>query len=198
MKILKHEQGTNEWHLARLGVPSASNFKKLITSTGKRSTSMKDYIYQLAAEKITGEKTDVIVTQAMQNGTEREEIARVEFELFTGLEVNETGFILADDETYGCSPDGLIGDNSGLEIKSPADKTHIKWLDGGRIPSDHYAQVQGCMLVTERDHWHFYSYHPSMKPLHAIVERDDSYLSLLVELLQEVDNEIKNLLEKAK
>lgn len=198
MKQLNHEQGTEEWLRARMGVPSASMFKKIITTQGKRSTSMNDYIYKLAAEKITGNRVEVKVTDAMATGTEREPMAREEFELLTDLEVTETGFILHDSETFGCSPDGLIGDDSGLEIKCPADNTHLRWLDAGKIPSDHFAQVQGCMLVTERDHWHFYSYHPDMKPLHVVVERDDSYLSLLIELLGEVNQKINELVEKAK
>lgn len=197
MIILNHDQGTKEWFEARLGVPSASNFKKIITTSGAKSTSMKDYIYTLAAEKITGNRTEIPVNQAMQTGNEREPIAREEFELLTGLEVEETGFILHDSKEYGCSPDGLI-EGSGLEIKCPADKTHIKWLDGGKIPSDHFAQVQGCMLVTDRDNWHFYSYHPDMKPLHVVVERDDKFLTLLEELLSEVHHKINEIVEKSK
>ena len=61
MIILDHEQGTEEWFAARLGKPSASNFSKLITATGKPSSSLvhaytptkeyfKKYHDQIAAE----------------------------------------------------------------------------------------------------------------------------------------------------
>ena len=52
MIILDHEQGTEEWFAARLGKPSASNFGKLITATGKPSTSADGYINQLIAERL--------------------------------------------------------------------------------------------------------------------------------------------------
>ena len=96
MIILDHEQGTDEWLAARLGKPSASNFGKLITATGKPSTSAVGYINQLIAERFVGKSEPFYVNDHMARGTELEPEAREAYEFITGKEVIEFGFILDD------------------------------------------------------------------------------------------------------
>ena len=52
--ILTMEQGTPEWFKAKAGVPSSSNFHRIITSTGEPSKSINDYAFELAVEKYIG------------------------------------------------------------------------------------------------------------------------------------------------
>jgi hypothetical protein len=191
------EQGSDEWLQARLGVPSASSFKKLITSTGTKSSTFDDYCYELATEIISGERTGVFVNDAMKRGTELEPVAREMYEFMMDVHVSEYGFLKS--ETYGCSPDGIIESSAyGLEIKCPLTKTHLKWLDKGKLPAEHKAQVQGCMLVTGLDRWDFYSYNEHFEDLHVIVERDDEYIDKLKTLLAMADKKIKTLTKKGK
>ena len=70
MRLIDCEQGSEEWLKARLGVPSASNFSKVLKINGTPSTQAKAYVDALVAEAITGESTYVKVTDAMQRGTE--------------------------------------------------------------------------------------------------------------------------------
>ena len=77
MIILQDEQGTEAWRMSRLGKPSASGFAKLITRTGKPSTSADGYINQLIFERISGELTQHHVSDAMIRGTELEPVARI-------------------------------------------------------------------------------------------------------------------------
>ena len=79
------EQGSEEWFAARIGIPSASVFDKIIGSQGKLSTQQQKLIYQLAGERITGEKEESYTNGAMQRGTELEPEARECFELITDL-----------------------------------------------------------------------------------------------------------------
>lgn len=195
MKILNCEQGSQEWFSARLGVPSASSYKKLITSTGKKASTFKDYCYELAVERLTGERTEIFTNKHMERGTELEPDARSFFEILTNYQVEEVGFVLEDGGRFGCSPDGLM-DGSGLEIKCPMAKTHMKYLDEDRCPPEYYAQVQGCMLVTDRSQWKFMSYHPDLKPLIITVKRDQDFIDKLKESLIEADEYINYLLEK--
>jgi len=195
VRILNCEQGSQEWFNARLGVPSASSYKKLITSTGKKASTFKDYCYELAVERLTGERTEIYTSKHMERGTELEPDARAFFGLYTDLDVEEVGFVLEDDGRFGCSPDGLI-EGSGLEIKCPMAKTHIKYLDENRCPPEYYAQVQGCMLVTDRQEWKFMSYHPDLKPFIITVQRDEEFIDKLKQTLIEADKEITYLLEK--
>ena len=104
MIISPHEQGTPEWLAARLGKPSASMFSKLITMTGKPSASADAYINQLLGERLTGKSEPHYTSEAMILGTEREPLARADYEFISGNKVDQYGFILDDSESYGCSP----------------------------------------------------------------------------------------------
>ena len=197
MRILEAEQGTQEWLDARLGRPSASQFYKLITTSGKPSASADDYISEMIAERITGESEPIYVNEWMQRGTELEPEARATYEFIHGVDVKEVGFILDDSGEFGCSPDGLVGDDGGVEFKCPAPKNHIAWSRKGVCPSKHYAQVQGCLYITGREWWDFMSYHPDMKPFIVRVERNEEFIEKLAEQIslavEEIKSEVRNL-----
>jgi len=182
MIISPHDQGTDAWLAARLGKPSASMFSKLITMTGKPSASADAYINQLLGERITGKSEPHYQSEAMALGTEREPLARADYEFIVGNTVDQYGFILDDTESYGCSPDGLIGDSSegGLEIKCPAQTTQAGyWRDPQSGVKKYYQQIQGCMWVTGRKWWDFFSYHPDMPHVLVRVERNEEYIEKL-------------------
>lgn len=197
MQILKAEQGTQEWLDARLGRPSASQFSKLVTTAGKPSASADDYISEMIAERITGEREPIYVNEWMQRGTELEPRARETYEFMYDVDVQEVGFILDDSGEFGCSPDGLVSDDGGVEFKCPAPKNHIAWSRKGKCPSKHYAQVQGCLYITGRKWWDFMSYHPDMKPFVVRVERDEEFIAKLAEQIslavEEIKSEVENL-----
>ena len=197
LKILQADQGTQEWLDARLGCPSASQFCKLVTTAGKPSASADDYISELIAERITGEREPIYVNEWMQRGTELEPEARATYEFMNGVDVQEVGFILDDSGEFGCSPDGLIGEDGGVEFKCPAPKNHIAWSRKGVCPSKHYAQVQGCLYITGREWWDFMSYHPDMKPFVVRVERNEEFIEKLAEQIslavEEIKSEVRNL-----
>ena len=181
MKKIECEQGSQEWLAARLGVPSASQFSKIVTGKGGKSTQLEAYINQLVAEELTGETTLVYVNEHMKRGTELEPDARELYEALTGQSVEEVGFCLHDTVNAGCSPDGLVGEEGGLEIKCAAPATHVEWVKAGALPAKHLQQIMGCLWITGRKWWDFMSYHPTMKPLIVRVERDEEYIAVLAE-----------------
>lgn len=199
MIILDHEQGTEEWLAARLGRPSASGFSKLITATGKPSTSASGYIHELIAERLTGESTPFHVTEWMERGTKLEPEARGAYEFITDNEVLETGFILDPSFEFGCSPDGLINGDGGLEIKCPAPKTMVSYLADEQVGVKKYwQQIQGCMWITKRNWWDFFAYHPKMRHVLVRVKRDDKYIAKLAVEVELAVNKILNHVEKLK
>jgi len=179
MRVLSCEQGSDEWLRARLGVPSASMFAKIVTTKGAWSTQADSYINQLIAEDLTGEPTPFYQNEHMARGTELEPEARSAYEFMHDVVVEQVGFCLHDTLRAGCSPDGLIGEKGGLEIKAPAAATHVSYLRDGKLPSKYYQQVMGCLWITGREWWDFMSYHPDMKPLIVRVERDEEYIAAL-------------------
>lgn len=196
MRIDQNEQGSPEWLAARLGIPSASMFAKIVTTKGSWSTSADTYINQLVAERLTGEREEVFQSHHMIRGTELEPDARDLYSLMTNSEVIEVGFCLHDTLAAGCSPDGLIGENGGLEIKCPAPSTHVEYLRGGVLPSKYKQQVMGCLWITGREWWDFVSYHPTMKPLIVRVERDEEYIAALENCVTKAVHLIEQNVEK--
>jgi hypothetical protein len=134
----------------------------------------------------------------MERGNELEPRARDYYELATGNTVVETGFCLNDKYNYGVSPDGLIGDNGGIEIKCPSPPVHVAYLRAGVLPTKYKQQVQGCLLVTEREYWDFLSYHPSMPAMLVRVERDDDYIELLQAEVEKACETIQTQYQKLK
>jgi putative phage-type endonuclease len=177
-------QGSPEWNTARLGIPTASGFDRIVTTKGEPSKQALKYMYQLAAERITGVKEETYQNAAMQRGTEMEAEARAMYELMTGNEVDIVGVCYPDEnKLYGCSPDGLISKDKSLEIKCPGSAVHVGYLLDGGLPTEYFQQVQGQLLVTGRKWVDFFSFYPGIKPLLIRVERDEKFIkALMVEL----------------
>lgn len=196
MKIINVDQRSPEWYAARLGVPSASNFAKVITPGGKKSTQVESYLNRLVADIVTGKSDQQEPNEAMQRGTELEPEARAYYELIMGP-VEEVGFCIHHDG-FGCSPDGMVGDEGLLEIKCPLAHTQVEYLRECTIPSIYIPQVQGQLLVTGRKWCDFLSYHPDMKPLLVRVERDEAFIATLHEALKDLVARVKDLSESCR
>jgi putative phage-type endonuclease len=202
MIVLECEQNSPEWHQARIGLPSASVFDKILTTKGELSKSSQKLIYQLAGELIVGEKEEGYTNGAMQRGIELESEARALFELITGKEVQEVGMCYYDERRdRSCSPDGLIADDEGLEIKCPSLAVHVEYLLGKKLPTTYYQQVQGSLYITGRKRWHFLSYYPGVQLFHIVVERDEEWIAKLDKALDsfvaELDETYRLLAENA-
>jgi len=191
----KHQQGSPEWLLDRLAIPTASMFKNIITSTGKPSTSSKTYMNALLADWEAGRPVDVFEpTQNMRNGTEREESGRDLYSFITNNEVIETGFWFKDERKLcGCSPDGLIGDGGLIEIKSPKASTLIGYRLNNKCPATYIPQIQGQLWVMQREYCDFFAHHPDIEHFLIRVERDEKYITTLSGM---VNKFIEEMLEK--
>lgn len=176
MIVVDCVQGTEEWAAARRGVPTASGASRIITpAKGDLSKSAHDYACELIAEEMLPPNYWVteVNTAAMQMGTLTEREARDYFALEKNVDVVEVGFCLTDDRRFGCSPDGLIGDDEGLELKCPLHKTQVKYLLAGDLPNEYKPQVHWSLVVTGRARWNFMSYAPGLPPLLLVVEPDE-------------------------
>jgi len=197
------EQGTQEWHSLRAGLPTASEFSKLVTSDGSRSDSFMDYAYTLAAEKYAGEELDGFAGNKFTvRGHEMEELARSDYEMRSQVVTEEVGFCTNNLMQYGCSPDSLVGKDGGLEIKSKIAKEHLKALfyyeQNGVILPQYFAQPQGCMLVTNRKWWDINFYHPKLPQLTVRQYPDKPFLKALRRELKAVIVQRNLILEKIK
>jgi len=195
------EQGTPEWLALRLGVASTSNFDRIITpATGKKSTQAEAYRRGLIYERRTGlPASSGYQSAAMILGKEMEAEARKEYEFISGESVRQVGFVFLDEgRRIGASPDGLIGEDGGLEKKCPLPHTHIGYLLSGKPEVSKYtAQIQGSLWITGRKWWDFFCYCPGEKPILTRIYRDEGYIDrmsiYLRDFIQQMDEEIEFL-----
>ena len=192
MKIITASQGTPEWFSARLGLATGSKFSDVLA--GGKGLTRKAYAVQLALEIVTGKQAETFTNQAMQDGTEREPIARALYAAHTGNFVDEVGFCRHDSIECGVSPDGLIDEDGGLEIKCPKASTHAGYLAIPAEPSTYTAQIQGCMWVTGRSWWDFVSYHPDFPENAQLIvrriKRDSDYIVKLEQAVKALRKEV--------
>lgn len=182
--LLDCEQGTDQWRQARLGIPTASRFKSIMTNSGSQSEQATAYMAELIAEALTGQPVDSYTSDDMQRGIDLEPTARAAYEFATGHTVQQVGGVYLDDsKKIMCSPDGLIPEKrKGLEIKCPKLSTHIKYILDGDLPAAYKLQVQGALWITGYDTWDFVSYHPDYSPCTTwilTVARDEKIITAL-------------------
>jgi hypothetical protein len=181
-------QGSEAWHAARLGIPTSSEFAKIITAAkGELSKQARKYAYQLVAETLLGRTAESFIGNLdwVARGKLLEPQAVQQYEFANDVETSAVGFITNDAATLGCSPDRLILDaRGGVEIKCPAPATHIGYLIDG--PGEDYKQqVQGQMAVAELAFVDFYSFHPGLPPVLIRTVRDEPYISKMRTALAE-------------
>jgi len=157
---LDMEQGTMEWAQARLGLPTSSCFDQIVTPARLQPAKATAYLDTLLAEWVLGEPLDGGESLEMRRGTVAENQARAWYEFQTDTEVEQVGFCLTDDRRVGCSPDGLIGDDGGVEIKCPMMKGHVGYLLAEDPSLAHRGQIQGSLWVTGRAWWDLVVWHP--------------------------------------
>jgi hypothetical protein len=196
-RIIECEQGSDEWFQARLGKLTASVFDKITTKTGKLSASSEELINRAVAEILLGEPDETFQSDAMLRGKELESEALEFFNFAYDHNFEPCGFLESIKGGFGCSPDALDLENEiGLELKCPLPHNHLSYLSSGKLPQKYFQQVQGSMLVTGFKKWIFGSYHPEIRGLHVVVERDEKFISQLEENLIFCSDEIKKRLEK--
>lgn len=186
MIILDCDQNSPEWEAARLGIPTASCFKKIMTSKAIPSKSRTEYLYKLAGEKITGEKANGFYSKAFERGHEREQESADLYQFMTGADVQTVGFCFFDElKRFGASPDRLVGEDGGFETKDAEPHVQLKRLNEGWTGAEHYLQCVGCMYVTGRSWWDLQSYSRGLKPITIRFERDDVFIAKMAEQIAE-------------
>lgn len=161
------DQGSQEWLEMRRGKLTASRMSDAMA--GKETAARKNYIAQLVAERLTGQIAPSFCNDAMDWGIEHEPIARAEYEILTGADVNLIDFVDHPElEWCGASPDGLILDDGLIEIKCPNTATHIEYLLGQKPPAKYVPQMALQMLCTGRKWCDFVSFDPRLPAKHRL------------------------------
>ncbi len=181
MKIIDVVQGSNEWVMARLGLPTASEFSRVITPKKREKSSGQDgYLAQLAAEWFLNAPLADYVSEYMERGREMEAEAVAAYQWESDKIARVVGLCVRDDGTAGASPDRLIGDDGVLEIKCPSAEKHMGYLfKPDTLRDDYFAQVQGEMYITGAKWADLWSFNPVIPSVLVRVERDEDFITKL-------------------
>lgn len=199
------KQGSPEWLALRAGRVTASKIANVLMA--KTTAGYKNYMADLIVERLTGAKTESFTNAAMQWGVDQEPLARAEYEIKTGNFVDQVTFVEHPSiEMFGCSPDGLIGEDGLVEIKCPNTATHIDYVMADKVPSNYVPQMQCQLAVTGRKWCDFVSFDPRLPDGLSMfivrVERDDEYIEKMEKevrkFLDEVNQAVLKLKEKVK
>ena len=181
--------------MLRAGKVTASRVADVLSKVKSgESAGRKNLKMDLVAERLTGKPTDSFTNSAMQWGTEQEPFARIAYEAYRNLFVEQIPFMDHPTiEWFGCSPDGLVGEDGLIEIKCPSTTTHIEYLQEGKPPSKYIPQMMAQMACTGRKWCDFVSFDsrlPEELQLFVVrLNRDDAYI-------QEMEAEVKKFLDE--
>lgn len=198
MQIHSCEQGSEEWFLCRLGLPTASMFATVMAKgkDGGTSVTRKDYLYKLAGEILTGDPMDNYSNGHMERGHEMEGAAREMYAFVNDAEPELVGFI--SNHGAGASPDSLIDANGLLEIKTKLPNRHIEALFRDDIPPEHRAQCQGQLWIAEREWLDLAIYWPKLPLIVRRVTRDEAYIAGLASAVAAFNAELADVVARVR
>jgi hypothetical protein len=157
-KFIDVQQNTDEWQALRLGKPTASNFACFMANYGKAfGEPAQRYALQIALEQLTGKKAEFSFSnEHMERGHEQEPVAKMLYAEEHFADVLNGGFY--DCETHGDSPDGRVGDDGLIEVKSVIAPTHYATIQRGSFDPSYKWQLVGHLDCTDRQWVDFVSY----------------------------------------
>lgn len=197
LQIFNCEQGSDSWFESRRGIPTASEFSTVLAKGrgGGDSVTRRKYLLTLAGQILTGE---VVQAWSGNENTERghamEDEARRLYAFHRDTDPQLVGFMRRG--RAGASPDGVVGDDGLVEIKSKLPWLQLEVLEQNRLPPEHVAQVHGQLWVSGRNWCDFVSYCPRL-PLFVIrIYRDDAYIAKLAQAVEEFNGELDQIVSK--
>lgn len=178
-------QGSDEWHDQRRGIVTASVVRELVTPKTKKITAndkSRSIVAQLVAERITGYTDPTYIGVDMLRGIEDELRARDLYAEVYERPVHQIGFLLRKEDTWqlGYSPDGLVGDDGLIEVKSRRSKLHLATILADEVPADYMPQCQAGLLVSGREWLDFISYSGGMPMWHKRVLPDPAWQEAII------------------
>ena len=195
------EQNSDPWLDLRMGKLTGSGCSKIMANYGKAfGEPAKKAAITIAREQVTGMRSinDSYSNAHMERGHEQEPVARMLYESMYFVDVTNGGFFECDN--CGCSPDGLVGDDGLIEIKSVIDNVHYDNIRRGGIDPSYKWQIYFNMLKTGRDWIDFVSYCADFPPATRLyvhrVQRDECAEQFA--MIEEREKQFFKLVEEAK
>jgi hypothetical protein len=196
-EIIDCTQRDEDWHLARCGIPTASEFATIIAKGRTKDTpslTRRAYMCKLAGERITGIPEEGYCNGDMRRGIAMEGEALRFYAFLEPRDVRNVGFIR--NGRVGASPDALVGLHGLLEIKTAKPSVLLPIRERGSFPPEHRAQVQGQLWVAERDWSDLLVYWPNVPHFLVRVHRDEEYIKMLADEAERFCDELDAMVDR--
>ncbi len=190
-------QNTDEWLKVRAGMQTSSKFQEVQLKPGPRGgipKTRETYKYDLAGERLTGQPMPHYISADMERGHEREAEAGRLHQMLYDVEHVHVGFI--KNGNCGGSPDALIDSDGMWENKDAIPRIQIERLEAGVVPPEHETQLQGLLMVAQRQWIYFQSTCRGLPPLIIRVDRDERFIAALRVDIDEFEGELNELVAK--
>lgn len=198
------DQHSPEWWAIRCGKITASRIGDIMARTqkGAYTAARGHYLREKVAERITGKPRDRRRVASLDARLELEPDARAAYEFYYDQKIDLIGFVEHPRiPNAGCSPDGLIGADGGIEIKCCDAEQHLEIITADAIEPGYLYQCHFNIACTERDWWAFVPFNPDMpeeaKVFRKIIERDEVVIASIeseaIEFLAEVDRKVEEV-----
>lgn len=186
------DQGSDKWLDARCGLVTASVVGLLITTKTLKvadNDTSRGLTMKLAAERITNHVEPSATSRAMERGTLDEPYARAAYSEHHAP-ATELGFMVRDFGNFkiGFSPDGLVGEDGLIEIKSRDQKIQLRTVLANEVPAENMAQIQCGLLVSGRAWCDYVSYSGGMKLWTKRVYPDAAWHSAILQAVAEFEH----------
>lgn len=186
-----HEQRSPEWFAQRKGRVTGSRVGAII---GINPWQTREDVMRTMVREYHKAPSEFEGNIATGYGNAHEDEAILDFELDTGLTVEETGFHIYEDWA-GASPDGLIQEDAILEVKCPYGRRNGGEFKSANDQQHYFAQMQWEMMCTGRSKAYFFQWSRHGHKL-EIIDKDDEFLreacgvarQFYAEYLSELDN----------
>lgn len=195
IKSYHFAQGTYQWYQAHCGMLTASRIARLLTVKGKRADNeaVRALINEMAFQRLTGCSDYIPETFAMVREHDDKDEAR---EIYSReiARLSLMGFMTRDFDgvTLGYSPDGLVGDDGLIEIKSRTQKFQLGTIINVTVPDEYKTQIQAGLMISGRSWCDFISF-PACgggKMLVMRTEADEACQARLMEAVLETEAKI--------
>lgn len=193
-------QGTDEWYDLRRGILTASEAKFILTPgtlTYARNDKQRAHVYEIAAQRISNYTEPHYISDDMMRGKDDEFYARLTYSEKIAP-VTEVGFVTNDTYgfKFGYSPDGLVGDDGLIEIKSRRQKFQIETIVKDKMPEEFLLQVQSGLLITGREWCDFISYHGGLPMFPKRIYADEEVQKAIIGAGKLFEEQVCEVVEK--
>jgi len=181
IEIIDISQGSPEWNTLRIGSIGGSSISKAVAK-GQGKTR-KQLMYNMVGEILSSEKKQGYMSHEMAEGIKYEPKARAYYSMVYGVVVREIALI-KDGAHKHVSPDGLVGGDGMVEIKTAIPSVFVETKDTGKIATDRRRQIQWSLKRAQRQWCDYVMYCPYLKEgvesmIVIRVDRDEKEIEFL-------------------